>query len=401
MGESKAYKRMKKVLLIMLTLLILFLIAYVALFFMGDVEEDSFAAKISTFLRVFTVGVDTKITEEDNTILENPKKVEVEESVGSIDVQSGSKEPKLEAEKKDVENYAAPESTSSSSLYYNQLDEYGKIIYTKLKNESAYFLEGQHTFNYGYGFNDLLNTPDGDVILKQSFQYSINALLFDYPELFFVDIEKISLAIERTEYNNSTAVNKVSISNTAGENFYIKGLNNKEDVNKRRDLVYKERDKVLEAIKGKNIYEKTKYIQNYIIDKTSYDQKLVQPNIYDMSGPILNGYAVCEGYAKAFKFLMDGAKIPTIVIAGKAYDGDGAVERHAWNYVSINNKWYLVDTTWNDPIIQGGYGLTDELRYKYFLVGRNETRKSHVEDGNIVSKANFKYPELSTYSYSR
>ncbi len=400
MEQNRGFNKASKILKTILILLIVFLIMYIAMSFVKIKDED-LGSKILTFFQVFTTGVDTKIEKEDNTILEGKKKVEIDQSSGEVEVESGSKEPMLQPEKKDVEIYADPATSSSNSNYYNQLDEYGKIIYTKLKKESGYFLEGKHTFDFGYGFNDLLNSDGGDIKLKESFQHSINAIVFDYPELFFVDIEKISLSIERTEYNNNTVVNKVAITNIEGENFYIKGLNNKEEVNKKRQEVYAVREKILNKIQNMNTYDKIQYIHDYIVDNSEYDQKLSGNNIYNILGPLIDGSAVCEGYAKAFKFLMDGAKIQTIVIAGKAYDGAGSVERHAWNYVNLNNNWYLVDTTWDDPIIFGEQGLTSEYKYKYFLVGRNSTKDSHIEDGNIVNEAAFKYPELSEYAFSR
>ena len=399
MEKNKFYKKIKRTLQIILIALVIFLIAYIVIFIVGG-KEDDLLVKATTFFRAFTIGVDTKIEDEDNTILDSNKKVEIEDSVGSVKVEDDKKQPVLQTEKKEVENYAAPISNSASSLYYNQLDEYGKIIYTKLKNESAYFLEGEHSFDFGYGFNDLLNTAEGDTILKQSFQYAINSLLFDYPELFFVDIENLALAIERTEYNNKTAVNKVLITNLEGKTFYIKGLNSKEEVNTRREAIYNVRNKVLKATENMKTYDKIKYIQNYIIDKTEYDKGVTRDNIYNISGPLLDGYAVCEGYAKAFKFLMDGAKIPTVLIAGKAYD-NGSVERHAWNYVELNGRLYLVDTTWNDPIISGTGGLPADPTHRSPLVARNVTKTSHIEDGNIVGDANFEYPELSEYSFGR
>lgn len=399
MSDKRTQNKAKKILQGILIILIFLLVTYIVLVFVGNKNKEDLIGKISTFFQVFTVGVDTKISEVDNTILDQTKKVEIEESVGKVDVSTGVKQPLFIEDKKDAEVYAAPTANAANGTYYNQLDQYGKIIYTKLKNESAYFLEGQHTFDFGYGFNDLLNTPDGDTVLKKAFQYSINSLIFDYPELFFVDIEQMSLAIEKTEYNNKKAIHKVTIVNVEGEKFYIKGLNTKEEVNNRRKAMFDEKDRVLAATQSMNTYEKIQYIHNYIVDRTEYDKTLKKDNIYNASGPLLERYAVCEGYAKAFKFLMDGAKIPTIIVAGKAYDDYGKVERHAWNYVNLNNNWYLVDTTWDDPIIIGASGLTNEYRYKYFLVGRSTTRKSHVEDGNIVNDAHFKYPVLSEHAF--
>ena len=374
------------------------LIGYLLLANIKTKHGDTLLSRWTTYFQFFTGSLDKTIPNEDNTILEEKKSstVKIEEGKGKIEVKPGSDKAIVPKEKTEADNFANPDSDSANSHYYNQLDKYGKIIYTKLKKESAYFLDGQHTFDFGYGFNDLLNAPNGDKTLKRAFQYSINALIFDYPELFFIDLEKISLSIQKTEYNNDTAVYKVFISNIEGQSFYIKGINSKAELEQKRTQVYSERNKVLTAISNMKTEDKIKYIHDYIVDRTTYDKTISGDNIYNIMGPMLEKSAVCEGYAKTFKFLMDGAKIPTILVAGKGYDNYGKVERHAWNYVQLDGYWYLVDTTWDDPIIIGGV-LTNDLKYKYFLVGSDITSKSHVADGNIVDDSSFRYPRLSQY----
>lgn len=399
MGNIKRPSKFKTVLKTILVMVILILVIYIIFIFTSESNKDTFASKIKLYLQTFTGNIDTSITKEDNTILDPSKEIKIEESVGKVEVNTGSNTPIIPSEKKEIEEYADPTNNSHNSLYYNQLDKYGKVIYTKLKKESAYFLEGTHTFDFGYAFNELLKTPSGDKTLKKSFQYSINALLFDYPELFFIDIEKVSLAIHKTEYNNETVVYKVSITNVEGENFFIKGINTKAEANAKRKAVYDERDRVLAIVKNMKPYDKIKYIHDYIIDRTEYDRTLKKNNIYNITGPLLYKTAVCEGYAKTYKFLMDGLNYPTVIVAGKGYDDYGKVERHAWNYIKINNNWYLVDVTWDDPVIIGGTGDTSKYKYKYFLEGANYTKKSHVPDGNIVDDANFKYPALSQYGF--
>ena len=65
----------------------------------------------------------------------------------------------------------------------------------------------------------------------------------------------------------------------------------------------------------------------------------------------------------------------------------------------INDNWYAVDVTWDDPVISGYGKLTDNIRYKYFLVGSDVFFEDHVEDGNIVEEYYFKYPEISKENY--
>ena len=61
---------------------------------------------------------------------------------------------------------------------------------------------------------------------------------------------------------------------------------------------------------------------------------------------------VCEGYARAFQVLCNELNIPCVLVDGEArtYSGDQP-EDHMWNYVQIDDGWYAVDVTWNDPYV--------------------------------------------------
>ena len=122
-------------------------------------------------------------------------------------------------------------------------------------------------------------------------------------------------------------------------------------------------------------------------------------NIY---GLMIEKKAVCEGYAKAFKYLLDELNIPCVIICGDVTDEDGNIERHAWNEVYLEGKWYAVDTTWDDPIIIGSGKVTNNLKYKYFLKGSTEIGRNHEQNGRLSNdekEIEFKYPELSKDDY--
>lgn len=60
----------------------------------------------------------------------------------------------------------------------------------------------------------------------------------------------------------------------------------------------------------------------------------------DIRGALLDKKAICGGYSKGFEYLLLRMGIENVWVNGYA---GGA---HAWNYVNINDKWYLMDTTW-------------------------------------------------------
>ena len=68
--------------------------------------------------------------------------------------------------------------------------------------------------------------------------------------------------------------------------------------------------------------------------------------------------------------------------------------------MQINQKWYAIDVTWDDPIITGGGELTDRYRYRYFLKGSKEFFKDHTENGTLSDNSiEFKFPILSEENY--
>ena len=147
-------------------------------------------------------------------------------------------------------------------------------------------------------------------------------------------------------------------------------------------------------------YNKIKYAHDWIVDHSEYNKNEDDTNdsIY---GILVKKKAVCEGYANTFKYLMDKMNIPCVIVYGTATNSSGESEAHAWNYVQLENeKWYLVDTTWDDPIIYGGGSLNDESKYKYFLVGADAVSENHVEDNDVSGTGqHFTYPELSKANY--
>ncbi len=66
-----------------------------------------------------------------------------------------------------------------------------------------------------------------------------------------------------------------------------------------------------------------------------------------------------------------------------------------WNYVLINDIWYAVDVTWDDPIIINGQGdLTNENRYKYFCQGDNINQNHFINTTITKNSQEYEYPEL-------
>ena len=86
-------------------------------------------------------------------------------------------------------------------------------------------------------------------------------------------------------------------------------------------------------------------LHDWLCNNVSYDMEKYNANevsgLQYASSAFLRGKTVCAGYADAYKTLLTEADIPcrTIDVLGK----------HAWNAVCLEEKWFHVDVTWDDP----------------------------------------------------
>lgn len=281
--------------------------------------------------------------------------------------------------------------------YYNQLNTYGKTIYNEMYKNLDNLKTGEYTVDFGEVFNDLLNTPDGEQTLTDAFQLAINAMLLDHPEIFYLDVTKMYLYTEVNKTLLETTYN-ISIGPESGLNYLHDGFASKSDVIIAENEINTLVSSIINNFNG-STYDKIKQAHNYLIDTITYDETDKGINSHNIYGALIDKYTVCDGYAKAYKYLLDCMGIHCVQVCGTGTNSTGATENHTWNYVLLDDEWYAVDTTWDDPIISGGGFLTDASRYKNFLCGSDVFLKNHIEDGYVVSNGSFAYPILSKSNY--
>lgn len=301
-------------------------------------------------------------------------------------------------EPSDRETGNSPEyNVTDNSFFYNQLDTYGKTIYSKVYASLDILKTGTGIIDFGTTFNELLQKEDGNQKLTDSFQLAINALLLDHPEIFYIDVTKMYMFTETTTNFRGTTY-KISIGPSNGESYLSDGFYSKSNVETAETQVENVLDNITYSLYGSD-YDKIKKVHNYLVDHVSYDQSnnAISHGLY---GALVYNSAVCDGYAKAFKYILDKIGISCVEVCGTAENSSGNTENHAWNDVLLDGNWYAIDVTWDDPILIGGNGkLTNELRYANFLKGISSFYNTHVEDGYVVSNGEFKYPNISYYDY--
>ena len=290
--------------------------------------------------------------------------------------------------------------TATQSRYlYNQLDETAKTIYRGLYQNKENLKTGTYRVDFGNTFQSLLSEKDGDVELKIQYQSAIEALVYENPDIFYLDVTKMYINIEKITKITGTKYN-VFIDNGNEITYLADGFYSKEDVEKYEMQIEQLTNQIIAQIDGKNDYEKIKLIHNYLIDTIAYEETLTQDHIYDIYGALINKICVCEGYAKAFQYLMNEIGVENTIVIGTGTNSKNETENHAWNYVKLSEKWYAVDVTWDDPVITGGGKLTNKSRYEYFLKGSKTMDKNHIPSGKFTQDGQiFTYPELSIEDY--
>ena len=114
-----------------------------------------------------------------------------------------------------------------------------------------------------------------------------------------------------------------------------------------------------------------KLAHDYIINKTKYDSDRSDLQIVNYKssiayGPLIEGYSLCGGYTDAMALILDHYNIPNFKVIS---------ENHVWNAVQLNNNWYHLDLTWDDPVASDGRNILD---YKFFLITTKELEKKEV-----------------------
>lgn len=209
----------------------------------------------------------------------------------------------------------------------------------EVKNEGAldeilkYALENheeQVVLNFEYG-NFTINT------MQKLIQDHIQDLMLTYPALTYT-----GGTIEQIGNNNPTVTVKLKYPIKSAENM----------------LIYDEKafiaieNLIQNEIKNDmNTFEREEALFNGLMEGITYSRKLVNgtyithatPLSHTLWGGIVDGKAVCDGYAKSLMYSLNIVGIPNKIIMGTA-----AGEDHAWNLVKLEDDYYHVDLTWAD-----------------------------------------------------
>jgi hypothetical protein len=208
------------------------------------------------------------------------------------------------------------------------------------------------------------------------------------------DVEELSsnttaLTIINNFVNPFNSFNKLYIStNSMGKiNIMVDKLYSSEEITYTEDKISNIMSQVI--TNDMTINEKIKAFHDYIINTTIYDEdrsneiknKIYNANIFNShkaSGVLENHIALCSGYTDVMAVFLNTIGVPNFKVSNND---------HIWNAVYIDNAWYHLDLTWDDPVTDTGANV---LIYDFFLIDdatlfQKETVQ-HAYDASVYSE---------------
>ena len=119
-------------------------------------------------------------------------------------------------------------------------------------------------------------------------------------------------------------------------------------------------------LSGKTDFEKILAIYGYVCDNVTYDA--TAEHCFTAYGALIDGKAVCQGYALLLMRMLKSVSIDSEVVFGTS---EGI--NHMWNLVKLDGEYFLLDATWDST--------DDRACYFWFLKGISAFEK-HTPDGS-------------------
>ncbi len=131
-------------------------------------------------------------------------------------------------------------------------------------------------------------------------------------------------------------------------------------------------------------FQRIKVLHDYVADRVVYDAVAYRTHKIPPQPPedvFQKRMGVCAGYANLFAAMGKAAGEDIVTISGEAIkpSGEKQLESHAWNAVSIEGKWYLVDVTWDAGYVSGDV-FSRAYTTKYLFIPPQEFLRDHLPE---------------------
>lgn len=252
-----------------------------------------------------------------------------------------------------------------NGYYFNKLDLEEKNMYVKI--DEAVKQGDKKVF---LGFHK-------DIDIKEKLSKIIQAYFYDNPECYYIsnkygistaDLKFSEYSILELEYLTASDA-EIEIKDQELENAI---------------------DKLLERCITDDMsdFEKELAIHDALAENVEYykyeDINEIPCIKHTAYGALVEKQAVCDGYSKAFKILLDRVGIENIIIHGSTEN-----VAHAWNLVKLDDDYYHVDVT-SDKVEEKGKKY---VVHTYFNINDEQLSKTHKITNEVI------YPKSIALKY--
>lgn len=315
-------------------------------------------------------------------------------------------------------------------VYFSATD--GKAIELNYSNGTSDIFNGIFITKVETG-NTAISEEEKNEVIRNIYT-AFSAFDRDHPEVFWLTgTVSLSMPTTTVRYSDGTTANMTSFYLVTKEH---QTWNGSADLADLRTADYQsaaaiqtgivQRDTQVQEIlagiaSGASVYDTVRYLNDWLAKNNEYNSDLENgaANCWECISALVGREGtegpVCEGYARAMKVLCDAAAIPCVLVSGHAQaSAEDSGEGHMWNYVQLEDAWYGVDVTWNDPRVQNPDGsyvtgkVSGHETEEYLLVGAETVNsyglpfsQSHPVENKVhgTSPAFTNGPELNSTAY--
>jgi hypothetical protein len=235
--------------------------------------------------------------------------------------------------------------------YYQKLSSAGKSFYRRLLSAIA---------------ERKSHVSGSPLLTKDTFAATVQAVNYDHPELFYVNFQKQSYL---HDYRGYTLQLEYLYPPAAAEAL-------KQQIDARADAIIK----AIGVDRMRPSYIQYQILHDQLLHAVRYDSSAPSNSranleAHTIAGVFLSHAAVCEGIAKAFKYLCDKANLFCMLVSGSSADSQtGQIVSHAWNIVKLNDGFAHMDVTWDINV--STHSHFD--RYDYFCISDEDAKLDHT-----------------------
>ena len=240
----------------------------------------------------------------------------------------------------------------TNNFYPKNIQDIYNIFYTILNNgwtEFSFFCDE----NYYSCLDDVDDITQNDTILSNINNFVSAFNNFDEIEVTTNNFGKINVNVTYA-YNEQ----QIKIVNSEIDKFIKNNIN---EYMQLEDKIRSFHDYVIEI--AEYDADRAKLIEQHLEDNNLYQSHIAY-------GPLVEGYALCGGYSDAMSLFLDRIGVINYKIA---------TNDHVWNLAKINDQWYHIDLTWDDPVLTNGQNI---LMHNFFLISTDQLEQLNTKQHN-------------------